>query len=296
MAGRLFAGQNMSAAFKALAIGLGLGSLLACASPTSPTSATSATLASEAVNAYPATPLADLVPAPYNATQVRAQRRLVLALAYFEQGQHEVAMQEVRAALQIDPQHAGAYNLLGLLHQRNNALALAQHSFETSAHWAQRQGNSNDLADAQHNLGGLLCAQAQYPRALAQFVHALSQPNYQQPSKTHLAAGLCHLRAGNPDAARDSWQRSLSIDPRNPNTRYQLALLDWQSRPEHAQALLAPIHAQQQGNAHSLWLAVRVAHALQQPNEVQHWGQQLQQRYPESAQAQAWIQRKFDQP
>ena len=290
MAGHLFARQIMSLACKTLALVLGLCHLLACANPTS------ATLAPEPLKGYAATPLANLVPAPNNATQMRAQRRLVLAVAYFEQGQNEVAMQEVRAALQIDPHHAGAYNLLGLVHQRNNALALAQQSFETSAHWAQQQGNHSALADAQHNLGWLLCLQAQYPSAQMQFSHALSQPLYQQPSKTHMAAGLCHLRAGQPDDARQSWLSSLGIDPRNPTTRYQLALLDWRSHPEQAQALLAPIHAQQQGNAESLWLAVRVAHALQQPNEVQHLGQQLQQRYPESAQAQAWIQRKFDHP
>lgn len=290
MAGRWFANHMVSLACKTLALVLGLCHLLASANPLSTAPAP------EPWTGYAATPLAHLVPTPLSATQMRAQRRLVLAVAYFEQGQNEVAMQEVHAALQIDPHLAGAYNLLGLVHQRNNALALAQQSFETSAHWAQQQGQHSALADAQHNLGWLLCLQAQYPSAHMQFSLALSQPLYQQASKTHMAAGLCHLRAGQPDAARQSWLSSLGLDPHNPTTRYQLALLDWRSHPEQAQALLAPLHAQQQGNAESLWLAVRVAHALQQPNEVQHWGQQLQQRFPASAQAQAWIQRKFDQP
>lgn len=254
-----------------------LGSLMACASP------------------YASSQFNQLTPVELNATQERAQRRLVLALAYFEQGQNDVALQEVRAALKIDPQNASAYNLLGLIHQRNHALALAQQSFETSAYWAKQTSNYVDLADAQHNLGWLLCEQTQYPKAQAQFEQALSQTHYRQQSKTQMASGICHLRAGQADAARQSWQQSLTNDPRNALVRYQLALLDWQTQPSVANTLLAPLHAQQLGSAESLWLGVRVARALNNPLDMQELGQQLLQRYPESVQAQAWIQRKFEE-
>ncbi len=260
-----------------LVVGLLLGSLMACASP------------------YASSQFNELTPVELNATQERAQRRLVLALAYFEQGQNDVALQEVRAALKIDPQNASAYNLLGLIHQRNNAPALAQQSFETSAYWAKQTSNYVDLADAQHNLGWLLCEQTQYPKAQAQFEQALSQTHYRQQSKTLMASGICHLRAGQADAARQSWQQSLANDPRNALVRYQLALLEWQTQPAVANTLLAPLHAQQLGSAESLWLGVRVARALNNPLDMQQLGQQLVQRYPESVQAQAWIQRKFEE-
>jgi type IV pilus assembly protein PilF len=247
--------------------------------------------ASSYANSY----LQDLTPAELNATQERAQRRLVLALAYFEQGQNDIALQEVSAALKIDAHNASAYNLLGLIHQRNNAPALAQQSFEASAYWARQTGSSIDLADAQHNLGWLLCEQTHYPKAQAQFEQALSQAHYRHASKTRMASGVCHLRAGQIDQARQSWQQSLENDPRNPLVRYQLALLDWQAQPVVAQTLLAPMHAQQLGSAESLWLGVRVARALNNLQDEQQLGQQLLQRYPQSVQAQAWIQRKFEQ-
>jgi type IV pilus assembly protein PilF len=260
-----------------LMVGLWLGSLMACATP------------------YASSQFNELTPVELNATQERAQRRLVLALAYFEQGQNDVALPEVRAALKIDPQNASAYNLLGLIHQRNNAPALAQQSFETSAYWAKQTDSSVDLADAQHNLGWLLCEQTQYPKAQAQFEQALLQTHYRQQSKTLMASGICHLRAGQADAARQSWQQSLANDPRNALVRYQLALLDWQTQPAVANTLLAPLHAQQLGSAESLWLGVRVARALNNPLDMQQLGQQLVQRYPESVQAQTWIQRKFEE-
>jgi type IV pilus assembly protein PilF len=52
----------------------------------------------------------------------RAIRRITLASAYFAQEQMDAAMQETRAALQIDPDIAQAYSLLCLIHQRNNAI------------------------------------------------------------------------------------------------------------------------------------------------------------------------------
>lgn len=260
-----------------LMVGLLFGGLIACASP------------------YASSRLDDLTPVELNATQARAQRRLVLAVAYFEQGQNDVALQEVRAALKIDPQNASAYNLLGLIHQRNHAPDMAQQSFETSAYWAKQTASSVDLADAQHNLGWLLCEQMQYMKAQAQFEQALLQAHYRNTSKTQMASGVCYLRAGHIDRARQSWQKSLESDSRNPMVRYHLALLDWQTQPVLAQTLLTPMHAQQLGSAESLWLGVRVARALNNSQDMQQLGQQLLQRYPESVQAQAWIQRKFEE-
>ena len=71
-----------------------------------------------------------LTQAQPDSTRQRAMRRLSLATAYYEQNQNEVAQQEVRAALQIDPEFAEAYSLLGLIHQREKAPTLAQQSFE----------------------------------------------------------------------------------------------------------------------------------------------------------------------
>lgn len=239
--------------------------------------------------------IASLTVAQPTDTQMRAQRRLSLALAYFEQGQNEVALQEVSAALQIDAQHAGAYNLLGLIHQRDQAHALAQHSFEMSAYWAQKTDNTPALADAQHNLGWLLCQQARYDQAQALFQQALLQPRYRQHSKTWMVAGTCHVLAGQTGAARQSWQQSLALDPSNPLVRYQLALLDWQSDPASAQAMLLPIENMALHTPESLWLSVRVARALQSNEEMQRLGAQLLQRYPHSLQAKSWAEGKFEE-
>ena len=137
-----------------------------------------------------------LTPAEPSATRERAMRRLSLATAYYEQNQNTFAVQEVRSALQIDPQFAQAYSLLGLIHQRDNAPQLAQQSFEQALQLASiTPVRTAELAEIQHNYGWFLCEQNQFAKAQVQFDSALSQANYRYADKTAKAMALCQQRA-----------------------------------------------------------------------------------------------------
>ena len=123
-------------------------------------------------------------------------RRLSLASAYYEQNQNDVAQQEVRAALQIDPNYADAYSLLGLIHQRANAAVLAQQSFELALQLAsQAPVRSAELAAIQHNYAWFLCEQNRFAEAQNQFAQAMSQPGYASADKTNKAIAFCKQRA-----------------------------------------------------------------------------------------------------
>lgn len=131
-----------------------------------------------------------------DSTRQRAMRRLSLASAYYEQNQNEVAQQEVRAALQIDPNYADAYSLLGLIHQRANAPVLAQQSFEQALQLAsQAPVRSAELAAIQHNYGWFLCEQNRFVEAQSQFAQALSHVSYVSADKTNKAIAFCKQRA-----------------------------------------------------------------------------------------------------
>ena len=139
-----------------------------------------------------------LTPAEPSATRERAMRRLSLATAYYEHNQTDVAQQEVRAALQIDPQFAEAYSLLGLIHQRENTPKLAQQSFEQALQLAsQPPVRSAELGAIQHNYGWFLCEQNRFAEAQTQFGRALSQPGYASADKTNKAIEFCKKRSTN---------------------------------------------------------------------------------------------------
>jgi type IV pilus assembly protein PilF len=233
---------------------------------------------------------------PPDTVRQRASRRLVLATAYFEQNQTAVAQQEVRAALQIDPNYAEAYSLLGLIHQRNNAPGLAEQSFEQALQLAVLSASPpSELAAVQHNYGWFLCQQNDFARAQTQFARALSQPAYAAAAKTWTTSALCQLHAGQRVEAQNSFQQVLRIEPGNALVRYQLAELNWQDgNPRQARAMLSPLNASPQATPESLWLGIQLARALAQASEMQQLGQQLTQRYPQSTQAKSWVERKFE--
>ena len=80
----------------------------------------------------------------------RARLRLELATGYFEQGQTNVALDELKQALIADPTYVDAYNLRGLVYMRLNDLPLAEDSFKRAL-----AINSRD-ADVAHNYGWFL--------------------------------------------------------------------------------------------------------------------------------------------
>lgn len=230
-----------------------------------------------------------------DAQRQRAMRRLALASAYFEQNQSDAALQEARAALQIDATYPEAFSLIGLIHQRANAPALAQQSFEQALQLAsQPPATPADLAEVQHNYGWFLCQQDRFEPAQAQLTQAVSQAGYRQVGKSWMALGVCQLRAGQKTQARRSFDAALALEPANPVARYQLAVLDWQNGDaQRAQATLSSLNSSPQASAESLWLGIQLTRALAQPQEQRRLAQQLNQSFPNSTQALALAQGKF---
>ena len=156
-----------------------------------------------------------------SAQRQRAWRRLQLASVYFEQGHPDVAMQEVRAALRIDPQDAQAFNLLGLIHHQRHADDLAEQSFQQALKLAHRDPASRDtLASVAHNYGWFLCERGQFAQGQHLLTQALTLPVAPAVSghtfKTWLVLGDCQQQAGQTTQARHSWRQALTLEPHNP--------------------------------------------------------------------------------
>ena len=100
----------------------------------------------------------------------RARLRMELASGYFEQGQTNVALDELKQALVADPTFADAYNLRGLVYMRLNDLPLAEDSFKRALALSPRD------AGVAHNYGWFLCQQGRYAESLQWFGRAISNP------------------------------------------------------------------------------------------------------------------------
>ncbi|MDZ4143464.1 MAG: type IV pilus biogenesis/stability protein PilW [Burkholderiales bacterium] len=220
----------------------------------------------------------------------RARLRLELAVNYFEQGQTNVALDEIKQALVSDPSYVEAFNLRGLVYMRMNDIAQAEDSFRRALALNPRSAN------VQHNYGWLHCQQGRYPQAEEMFEQALSNPTYGDRAKTLMIQGMCQIRAGNRADAERTLSRALELDAGNPITGFNLAnLLYLRGDYKRAQFYIRRINNTEQANAESLWLGVKVERRMNDKVAMSQLADQLKRRFPQSREVLAYDRGNFDE-
>ena len=228
----------------------------------------------------------------------RAGLRLALATAYYQQGQDEVALDELRQALASLPDLVPALNLRGLVHLRLGQWPQAERSLQQALALAPQD------ADVAHNLAWTLCqqprvqpqTQVQYEDMAALFHLALAQPGYTHAARSWTALGVCQQRASRLPQAQASLAQAWHLEPVNLSVALLLAqvqaeLGQWQQ----ASQVLAQAHARMPASAQSLWLAVKAARKLDNQAMFRQSAEQLRQEFGQSPQALALDKGLFDE-
>jgi type IV pilus assembly protein PilF len=231
-----------------------------------------------------------LTPSDEPETRRRARVRLQLASGYFDQGQTTVALDELKQALAIDPSFADAFNLRGLIFMRLNDVQLAEESFRRALALNPREPYTA------HNYGWLLCQLSRFGEADTQFALALAHPTYTGKAKTYLAMGMCQQRSNQAALAERSFSRSYELDPGNPITGYNLALLLFQRGDyPRAQFYIRRINNTEYANAESLWLGIKVEQRVGDQQAFEQLSAQLRKRFAQSREYLALERRAFDE-
>ena len=219
----------------------------------------------------------------------RARIRLELAANYFQQGQTNVALDELKQALIADPTYADAHNLRGLVYMRLNDNALAEDSFRRAMTLNPRDG------DVLHNYGWLLCQQNRYSESTAMFARAIALPTYSAQPKTLMTQGLCQIRAGQMAEGERSLLQSYELDAGNPVTGYNLAdVLFKRGNLQQAQFYIRRLNNSSLANAETLWLGIKVERGLGNREAMAQLADQLRKRFAQSREASAYDRGAFN--
>ncbi len=210
-------------------------------------------------------------------THRRARIRLELASNYFESGQTQVALDEVKQALATNPAYADAYNLRGLIYMRLNDYAQAEDSFRRAL------GGRTADPGILHNYAWLLCQQGKYPEADQQFAKVMANPAYNSKNRTLMAQGICQKKAGQNIKAEITLLKAYELDTGNPIVAYNLSsLLIERKEFTKAQFYIRRLNNSELANAESLWLGIKVEQALNDIVAQKQLADQLSKRFPES--------------
>ena len=228
---------------------------------------------------------------PSDETEVhrRARIRLELAVSYLGLGQTQVALDEVKQSLAIDPTYADAYNVRGLIYMQLKDFAAADESFQRGL--TLRSGDP----DMMHNRAWLLCQMQKYPQADLLFEQVLVAPGYNSRSKTLMAQGVCQARAARPDDAEKTLLSAYELEVGNPVIAYNIGLLQYQRGAfEKAQFYIRRLNHTELANAESLWLGTKIERALKDDVAMRQLGDQLRRRFPDSREYRSYQQGAFN--
>lgn len=220
----------------------------------------------------------------------RARIRLELAGAYFSRGQLTTALDEVKQAIAMDGTMSPAYELRGLIYSGLSEPGLAEESYQRAIQLDARNGS------VLHNYGWFLCQRQQYAQADAYFARAIEQPMSVQISRTLMARGVCQMQAGLLPQAQETLKRSYELEPGNPVTAFNLALLFYRAGDfDRARFYIRRVNnLPEQANAESLWLGVRIEHRLGNQSAQDEWATQLRSRFPNARETTALDLGRFD--
>lgn len=229
-----------------------------------------------------------------SAAQKRADIRRSLAVGYYQQGQLEVALDEIKQALLADPDSAESYGVRALIYSDMQQLALAEDNYLRALKIAPNN------ADLNNNYGAFLCHHGRAQQALGYFDAALKNPSY-DASKSNILnnAGSCRVQLKDYVGAEPYLLQALQLTPDLVATNFNLAQV-YYARGDMTRAgffvtRLTKIAKMESLTADVLWLGIKVQHKLGDAGAEDGLVTQLRRHHAASAEYAAYQRGAFDE-
>lgn len=222
--------------------------------------------------------------------QRRAHIRLQLAGEYYQQRQYQIALDEVRQALQAAPNSADAYSMAALIYMDMGDAQMAEENFARAMRLAPQD------PDLSNNYGWFLCQNGRPAQAIPYFDAALRNRAYQTPARAMTNAGLCSLKLNNLAAAEKYLNEAFRLDPSSVTTSVQLARLYYERGDyRNARFYAGRATASEQVTPEALWTAIKIERRLGDRAAEISLVTQLGRRFPNSAEFAAYQRGAFNE-
>ena len=209
----------------------------------------------------------------------RARSHTELGAAYFQQNKLEIALDEFKYAAEIDPSYAQAYNGLGLVYAALGEDAKADKNFKKAIQVEPRNSESHN------NYGSFLCARKRYDESITHFLEAVKNPLYATPNLAYANAGICSVRKNDTKNAEVYLSKALQIEPLTHPAATQLADIQLKRGDATTANKTLQNALLDYPGPDTIWLAIKIARALDDKNSEASYALQLRQQYPNSEQA-----------
>ncbi|MCO6440486.1 MAG: type IV pilus biogenesis/stability protein PilW [Nitrococcus mobilis] len=202
-----------------------------------------------------------------------------IGIRYLQTGELQQAVRKLEKALKQDAGNADAHMTLGVVYERLDEAEQARAHYRRAIELQPR--NSSAL----NNYGRFLCEHGEYDRAERLFLRSAENPTYESPQVPLANAGVCAILQGDTARAEDFFLRALKYEPRFPSALAHMAQLRFDG--QHflsARGYYQRYLAVAPQSASTLWLGIRLEHALGNEDAVASYKLLLKRKFPDSIQ------------
>ena len=217
--------------------------------------------------------------------QDAVQTRVALGKAYMEQGKYELALENLRKALDRDANSVDANTVIAVLYERIGNLKAAEQHYARAAELAPKSGDTNN------NYGQFLCATNRPDEAQKYYARAMEDPFYKTPGMLYANAGTCLADHGGDTRlgqAEQYLRKALEIDPNNALALYYIAKVLYAKNDFfHARAFIQRFETLGKPDPAALLLARNIEVKLGHDANARDYAQRLHKDFPDSEQTRA---------
>ncbi len=210
-----------------------------------------------------------------------AKVNVQLAIEYMKIGKLAAARETIERGLKQDPDSADVQLTAGLIYERLNETAKADHAYSAAARLGKGDPN------IQNSYAVYLCKTGKTEAGEKIFNEVARNPAYQTPEVALVNAGVCAENTGDSLDAQRYFTKALAIRPNLPEAILQLGTLAMDSGDagealQYAQRYLST----NPPTAEVLWLGFRAQRKLGDTTAAAAFARRVQTEFPNSEQAQ----------
>ena len=208
-----------------------------------------------------------------------------LGIGYLQQNKLELASEKLTKAVRQDPDSAAAHNAYAILQDRLQQYELAEYHYERATEL------DPDDSQAANNYGTFLCRQGREREAEEYFIQATRNPLYRTPEYAYTNAAICLQKVGETEDALEYLRKALAAKSDFAAALLAMADIKFEAGDyEAARLYVDRFHLVARPSAKSLWLAIQNTLQLDGRADVSELVKELETRFPESREYQAWKQ------
>jgi type IV pilus assembly protein PilF len=222
-------------------------------------------------------------PIPHSDSKVDMKSALAdyitLANGYMRDGRRDSALRAIKKGLAIDSDSAELHNVLAYYYLTDGENELAEKEYKEAL------SDDSSYTATYVNYGVFLYRHDRIDEACNSFQKATEDVMYARRDAAFLNYGTCLKKQGKMKEAEEAFRRSYINNARNPQVLLEMAELKFDTGEfDQCKQLYEKFLMMSGQNAQSLWLGIRLAHVMEQPDKVASYALLLKNQFATSPQ------------